>query len=223
MSARSARSLSVSAGSDEVSLRQVDALARAQRAAHANAARSGGRVARRWRPARSFRPRRRPDRPRAPGRTATDRRRGMPPAPSVTVSPAGDLDVVAQLAQAQLRAAEVRQHRDVGPVRARAAHLRGLLARRRVRQVHAQHVDAGVEQPLERARGQPAPVRSWRRSSSDARARTPLYAGAVGEKIAIRRDGRVLTEGLEDRHLAETWTSLRSSDREHREPPPVQT
>ena len=56
-----------------------------------------------------------------------------------------------QIAEAQLGAGQVDQHRDVGAMRAGAANAGGLLARPRVRQVHPQEVDARVEQALERA------------------------------------------------------------------------
>ena len=88
--------------------------------------------------------------------------------------------------------------------RTRAACSRG----RRVRQVHAQHVDAGVQQPLERAGG------ILRRSDRGDNLRptlrtTSLYASRRRQKAASGAIALHLTRAWRDRHIAETWTSLR--------------
>ena len=96
------------------------------------------------------------------------------------MSPAATWISRGQIAEAQLGPAEVGEHRDVRPVGARAPHARRLIARRRVRQVHAQHVDARVEQPLERAR------RILRRSDGGDDLRPALGTGPLYPRALAR-------------------------------------
>ncbi len=63
-----------------------------------------------------------------------------------------DLQLGGEIGEAQLRSGQVDQHGDVGAVGARPPDAVRLCTGPRVRQVHAQDVDARVEQALERAR-----------------------------------------------------------------------
>ena len=131
--------------------RQVDALARSAGCHRPGPGSPAGPRPRRWPPGRWCRRRCTPDRPRAPGRTATDRRPEhrrprAPRSPSATLTSSGKSP---RRSFGPPRSASTAMS---GPVRARAAHPLGLRARRSVRQIDPQDVDARVQQPLERAR-----------------------------------------------------------------------